>query len=319
MKTMDPADDARHALAEKPHARESLAFVVGIPTEQVAFIAYTWVNDESKAGCALAVFGPGVGGDPVFEHADGLEVPREMGFDAWNVAPMTVRHTAPLLSAEIAFAGERASVSYTFEGMHDAYNYGQSPGGCPWYLADDRFEQSGRVTGTLTIGDRSMPFDQTGHRDHSWGTRNWGAIQHWKWIWAQTPVGAAVHILESFGLGERRVIGYVHKDGKMAEVTGLRDAEFDLDAQLMHSRYSGRLIDDAGRETTMTYAGHSAFVFPVSPEATMHEVACTATIDGVDAIGHVEMGWPNDYLNRAQADPGITARFTAPVSAASQS
>ncbi|MHB8692786.1 MAG: DUF7064 domain-containing protein [Solirubrobacteraceae bacterium] len=309
MRAMDPADDARHTLEEKPHARESLAFVVGIPSEQVAFIAYTWVGAESKAGCALAVFGPGVGSDPVFEHADGIDVPRDMGFDAWEVGPMTVRHGTPLVSAEIAFAGERASVSYAFDGMHDAYNYAQSSGGCPWYLADDRFEQSGWVKGTLTIGSRTIAFDQTGHRDHSWGTRNWGAIQHWKWLWAQTPAGSAVHIIETIGLGDRKVIGYVHKDGEMAGVTGLRGANYDLDAQIMHSRYSGTLTDDAGRETTMTYTGHSNFVFPVSPEATMHEVACTATIDGVDGIGHVEMGWPRDYLERAQADPGIKARF----------
>ena len=221
MKSLDPAHDARHRLDHTPNARESLAFVVGIAEAQVAFIAYTWVNDQSRAGAALAVFGPGVGGEPIFEACDGIEVPREMGFDSWSVGPMTVRHGEPLVGAEIAFAGERASVSYRFSGMHDAYNYGQSPGGCPWYLADDRFEQSGWVTGTLTIGDREIPFDQTGHRDHSWGTRNWGAIQHWKWIWAQTPAGAAVHVIETIGLGERRVIGYVHKDGVTAEVTAL--------------------------------------------------------------------------------------------------
>ena len=51
---------------------------------------------------------------------------------------MTVKHGEPLNTAEIAFAGRQASVSYTFEGMHPAYNYGAHPEGCPWYLADDR-------------------------------------------------------------------------------------------------------------------------------------------------------------------------------------
>ncbi|WP_026910921.1 DUF7064 domain-containing protein [Patulibacter minatonensis] len=306
---MDPADDARHPLEHKPDARESLAFVVGIPEAEVAFIAYTWVNDASQAGSALAVFGPGVGGDPIFEVVDGIDVPRDMGFDAWQVGAITVRHGKPLVEASIDFAGEAASVSYTFEGMHEAYNYGQAPGGCPWYLADDRFEQSGWVKGVLRIGDREIPFEQTGHRDHSWGTRNWGAIQHWKWIWAQTPDGTAVHAIETFGLGKREVLGYVHKDGVIAEVVGLEDDAYDLDPRIMHSEYRGVLIDDAGRRTAMTYRGHSNFVFPVSANCTMHEVAMVATIDGVDGIGHVEMGWPRQYLEDAQADAGITAHY----------
>lgn len=306
---LDPVNDARHELVDQPNARESLAFVVGIAEAQCAFIAYTWVNAESKAGSALAVFGPGVGDEPVFEHADGIPVPADQGFDDWRAGAITVRHGEPLKQASIAFAGEHASVDYTFEGMHDAYNYGQHPSGCPWYLADDRFEQSGRVKGTLTIGDRVVEFDQTGHRDHSWGTRNWGAIQHWKWIWAQTPEGSAVHILESFGLGVREVHGYVHKDGVIAEVVGLKDATFDIGPDLFHKDYAATLVDNEGRETTMTYRPHSRFAFPVSPEATMHEVSMIATIDGVEGPGHVEMGWPNDYLKRAQADPGIAARF----------
>ena len=77
----------------------------------------------------------------------------------------------------------------------------------------------------------------------------------------------------------------------------------------MHSRFSGALVDDAGRRTEMRYAAHSRFVFPVSPECTMHEVSMVAEIDGVTGPGHVEMGWPSDYLARAQSDPGIRARF----------
>jgi hypothetical protein len=302
---IDPVHDARHVLADTPNARESLAFVVGIPEARAAFIAYTWVNALSEAGAALAVFGPGIGREtPVFEAVDGLEV-GDLGFADWKVGPMRVRHDEPLHSAEISFAGTDASVSYTFTGMHPAYNYGAHPDGCPWYLAEDRYEQSGHVHGTLRIGERVIAFDSTGHRDHSWGTRNWGAIQHWKWIWAQTPAGAAVHLLETFGLGRRQTFGYVFKGGTMAEITDVTEASFDLTPDLMHEQYSATVRDDLERTTTITCRGHSAFVFPVSPEATMHEVAMHATIDGVAGPGHVEMGWPNDYLARAQGDEGV--------------
>ena len=32
--------------------------------------------------------------------------------------------------------------------------------------------------------------DRVGHRDHSWGHRDWGAPQHWKWFVAYTPTAA---------------------------------------------------------------------------------------------------------------------------------
>ena len=32
-----------------------------------------------------------------------------------------------------------------------------------------------------------------GHRDHSWGVRDWGVPQHWKWFVAYTESGRALN------------------------------------------------------------------------------------------------------------------------------
>jgi hypothetical protein len=307
--TLDVAHDARHRLSDVPDARESLAFVVSLPEERISFIAYTWVDAAGRAGTALAVWGPGVGAEPIFEVVDGLDVPADQGFDDWRVGPIHVRHGEPLQAAELEFAGEAASLTYRFEALHPPYSYGSHADGCPWYLAEDRFEQAGAVRGVLRIGDREIAYDTTGHRDHSWGTRNWGAIQHWKWVWCQTGTDVAVHVMEVVGLGLRQVFGYVLKDGEMAEVTAVEDVAYALGADLMHRSYEATVHDDAGRVTTLGFAAHASFVFPVSPVCTMHEVGMTATIDGVRGPGHVEMGWPADYLRRAQSDAGVAARL----------
>jgi hypothetical protein len=157
------------------------------------------------------------------------------------------------------------------------------------------------------VAGRTIAFDTTGHRDHSWGTRNWGAIQHWKWILVQTPAGDAVHLMETVGLGEHRVLGYVFKGGTFAGITGVSDLAYDLRPDLMHTSLASTVHDDAGRDTALRFEAAAEFVFPVSPTCTMHEVAMRASIDGVPGPGHVEMGWPLDYLERAQADPGVAA------------
>jgi hypothetical protein len=255
------------------------------------------------------VFGPAVGDTPVFDVVDGIDVPADMGFDDWKVGGITVHHRDPLQGADVTFEGADASLAYRFDAIHPAYAYGANAGGCPWYLAADRFEQSGTVSGSVTVGGRTIDYDATGHRDHSWGTRNWGAIQHWKWILAQTGDDVGVHVMETVALGERRVFGYVSKGRVHAEVTGIEDLRFELDPDLMHRSVDLVAVDDAGRRTELSFRRATRFVFPVSPTCTMHEVSMHATVDGVAGPGHVEMGWPKAYLEQAQADEGVRSHL----------
>lgn len=308
---LSPVHDARHHLAGAPDARESLAFVLPLPAEELGVIIYSWVTGEGKAGSLLAVFGPGLDGDPIVEVVDGIEVPPGMGFDDWCVGAMRIQHGEPLWSAGVHFAGERLELEYHFEGIHPAYAYGGHADGCPWYLADDRFEQSGTARGVLRVDGRAIPFDTTTHRDHSWGTRNWGAPLHWKWVLAQAGPEVGVHFIAAEALGRTELRGYVHKDGLTAEVIAVEDEDFVLGPDLMQRRYSADLLDDAGRTTTLTLVARAAFPFLVSPVLTLNEVSMEATVDGQPGVGHIEMAWPKEYVERARADAGTVAHLEA--------
>src|SRR5438094_599627 len=82
--------------------------------------------------------------------------------------------------------------------------------------ADGRFEQSGRVQGTLRVAGRTIPFDTTAHRDHSWGTRDWSSLHHWKWISGQggpgpgAPEGTVLtfNAFKGLALGQVDINGY---------------------------------------------------------------------------------------------------------------
>ena len=73
---IDPVHDGRHALPDKAHARESIPYIVVLPEHGIAFFTYTWVNGNSEAGAALAVFGPGVGGPHIQQRLADRQIGR---------------------------------------------------------------------------------------------------------------------------------------------------------------------------------------------------------------------------------------------------
>lgn len=293
---LDPLNDRRHSLSDTPNARESLVFMLQLPEHDVAAFVYTWVSGDSKAGAAFCIYGPAVGEQAIFEVVDGIPVPREQGFDDWRVGGVHVRHGEPLRVADVSYIGEGVSLFYHFEAMHPAYNYGSNAGGCPQWFANDRFEQSGRVRGVLRFAGREIPFDTFGHRDHSWGTRDWGIAQHWKWLEAQAAPDVAVHVFECSALGKNTVHGYVQRDGKIAEVTAV-DSSFEHDPRLLHKSIRMVVTDSAGRTTTVIGKTYAMFEFKVSPLATLNEGSMSIEIDGVKGVGHVEMSWPKFYID----------------------
>lgn len=297
---LEACHDARHVLSDSAHARESLVFMLQIPEAEVACFVYTWVSGHGKAGSAFVVYGPGVG-ETVADFCDGVDVPVTAGFDDWQVGRVLVRHGEPWRSASVTVAaGGRASLRYDFEAVHPPYAYGQHRDGCPGWVAENRIEQSGRVRGVLSIDGREIPFDTMGHRDHSWGTRDWFFSQHWKWLEAQAGAERVVHFWEVEALGRKVLRGYVVKDGEMAEVTRV-DIRFEHDQQLVHRRISATVLDDLGRETQVEGATFAWYPFAVSPLVTLHEASMAVSIDGRRGVGHVEMAWPKAYLEHVTA------------------
>ena len=293
---LGPEHDLRHKLGNESHARESLVFMLQLAEENIAAFIYTWVSGDNKAGAALSVYGSGVGKEPIFEICDGILVPSDMDFDDWHVGDVQVRHRLPLESAEVHYSGQKASIEYQFEAMHPAYNYGSSPEGCPTWMATDRFEQSGRVKGVLRLGERTIPFETFGHRDHSWGTRDWGQVQQSKWLEAQAGPDVALNVFQYMAVGRTGFMGYIQKEGRIEQVTDVR-VDFTLDPMFYHTEMAFVIEDAAGRVTTVRTKLFALFEFEVSPLYTLNEGSMIVEIDGEPGVGHVEMGWSKAYLD----------------------
>lgn len=287
--------DGRHVLADSPFSRESIPYVVVLPDEGVVANSYTWVDRQGQAGGIFFLFGPGVEGGSIVELFDTVAVSPDQNFDDWKVGGLHFRQDLALQHADVAVRGKRASIEFQFDAVHPAYAYGFHPDGCPSYIADNRTEQTGRVKGVLEIDNRRIPFDTTGVRDHSWGTRDWKIPQHWKWMHAQAGPDVAVHIFQIQALGRVETRGYVLRDGLFSEA---RSAEFDFTTtdRYFHATLSCTIRDSMDRTTRLEGAcfGHHAFL--PNPDTTLNQGAMTCTIEGKAGSGYVEFLWPTEYL-----------------------
>lgn len=295
---LEPKDDLRHSLRPGPFSRESLFHNVLLPDDGLMAFLYTWVNADDQGGYLFAV----VGEDDhryAFGAADGIDVGRA-DFDDWAVGGAWLRHTELLQRAEFGAATDTATLTARFEGLHEAFDYARNEDGCPDFVADNRFEQAARVTGELVLDGRRIPFDTTGHRDHSWGTRDWASMQDWKWVSAQTVDGSAqLNVMVLHARGETTVHGYVVVDGELSPVASVR-TKADFDRNWWQTGLGMTVLDAAGRTTVISATRYALLAFEAGPMA-LREAGCRATLDGRDALLHFECGWDAAYA-AAQAE-----------------
>jgi hypothetical protein len=278
--------------------RESLAYLLPLPDLGLGVIVYTWVHAAGKdgkgrAGSMAVVYGPGVD-ETVSEASDGILVPDSMGFEDWRVGSITLNAARDAMSTHLKFAGERISLEYEFTGINPPFAFVRHPGGCPSWLADDRSEQGGRVVGSLVLDGVRHEFDTFGHRDHSWGTRDWGGATHWKW-WNIMAPDASIHLMELQYFGKTTLHGYVHRDGVTSVITDY-DIDVEFDGQVMQQKLDGTITDEDGR-VTRVHTSHGADLhWPVSPHLTLHEASMYGEIEGAPGAAYIEMAWPPAYL-----------------------
>ncbi len=292
-------DDRRHRLDASPLARESLIFLLFLPEEELGVIAYTWVDGEGNAGSMGLVFGPDDRRYARF-HVEGVDMPEDADFDDWTVGPLHVAHGVPHQDAHVTFEYEGVSLDYNFQASTPAFTYHDNRDGCPAFLADNRLEQSGTVHGTLTIGDRVVEFDTTGHRDHSWGTRDWTAFHHYKWINIQAP-GIAVNLMHGLAVDQLWQLGYVDRDGQQSPIVSI-DARLERDAE--HWSYTSlelTLVDELGRTTEVTGGPRTSLAVWPAGGLQSHDAAGPCVVAGVPGIVHVEEGWRPDFVAQRKA------------------
>ncbi|MEW6439996.1 MAG: hypothetical protein AB1640_03595 [bacterium] len=115
-------------------------------------------------------------------------------------------------------------------------------------VASEHYEQVGEVAGSITIGGRTISFQGSGQRDHSWGERDWKAPRGWTWLTAQFGKDLGFNLSRVMIRSLDLFNGYVSRNGRNYRLRRARlETAFEADGQTQKS-IRIRLQDTSGWE-----------------------------------------------------------------------
>jgi hypothetical protein len=232
----------------------------------------------------------------VFHRAEGVPMSPDDDFTDWTVGPLTVRHGDPHKTAHVGFSHEGTSLDYSFQAINPPFSYHDNADGCPAFLADDRLEQCGLVQGRLVVGDRTIDFDTTGHRDHSWGTRDWLAFHHYKWVNVQAGPDIAVNFMHGLAMDRQYQLGYVYRDGQQSPVAAIEAQVQRDDDRYAYTAARFVVTDEQGRVTEIETGDRTSLIIWPAGGLVSRDGASRCTVAGQPGIVHVEEGWVPEFV-----------------------
>jgi hypothetical protein len=150
-----------------------------------------------------------------------------------------------------------------------------------------RYEIPCRVSGAVRIGDEEVQFAGPGQRDHSWGPRDWFAVD-WMWCALHLDDGSHVH-----AVGIPRIpgygVGYVQKDGRLEELESVRAREEVAEDGLITR--AEVTLDPVGLALEIEPVSFGAVLFTAPDGRTSHfpRAMCrVSTSDGRRGAGWIE-------------------------------
>ncbi len=296
-----PQDDFRHRPGPGGKMRDSLFWEMIMPDEKLGFQAYLYLAGTGQAGFNVIVWGEEQ--KPyVLELGQG-DAGQDMDFDDFRLKGLSLSQPELRKTAHLRYEGEGIKLDYQFTALHEAFSFRQNPMGLPKWFAENRFEQTGWVKGFLEFGGRRVEWNRIGHRDHSWGTRQWGVPHHWKWLIAYTPDGS--HIVNAWiyiAKGEIGYAGYVVSDGELTPIASIQH-HADYDDDMGQLRLEADILDTQGRITRLEMQRFGLVRLPTNDkmDTMIMEAACHAQINGHAAAGQFETHWPKSYVNYLSA------------------
>ena len=178
---------------------------------------------------------------------------------------LTFTMREPLARWHIGLTG-RDEVDLTWTAFHEPHDYHdglQALGATDeeLALAPAHFEQCGEVRGHVDIGGRRHEIEGLGHRDKSWGPRDWNGVIGWEWLSAQFGTDLAFNATVWYPPGADATIpgGFVTRDGENRALVATRvDYEW---TRLEHvpARATITFTDDQGEEYVVTATALAQF------------------------------------------------------------
>ncbi len=295
MGRLRPEDDLRHDISGSDHGRESLFWVLPLPAHDLLLLNYAWINADGTCGRFVALAGKDPANPHVLDMQDGIPLGGD-DFGDCDFGGLKVRLPELMKRSELSYAGDNLSFDLAFDAIHEPFSYHDNPDGCPSWLADDRFEQSLTVKGTLNADGREIEIDTTAHRDHSWGNRDWEVLHHWKWINAQDGSDTTVNAYTNVLLGDLTVNGYLYKAGLLSPLVEV-DVRTEFGPAFVQHGIEATFVDAEGRRAELKGRINTGMHLDFGP-IFVNETGCTGELDGRPVPYLFECGWEPGYIKR---------------------
>jgi len=191
---------------------------------------------------------------------------------------------------EIQIQERRYQLNYTWTGRFPVYEY---PGGwrIPNILEQNHYEQSGIVKGTFTFKNGTKrKINGFGHRDHSWGVRNWVHIDEWYWISVQFENGKIALNSWLNKVGDKN---YIHGFISSADQnTAIQSIEVKMTSQDKNSRNPSSAVFKLEDQNGENYILKAETMYLITLPQSSEEGICNIyeTVSKFDLNGEVGYG-----------------------------
>lgn len=209
---ISPLDEDLHVPGSAPHWQESYYFNwADLDDGSFGLTRIGFHEDGSRADALLLTVRDG---EPESLYASiGVEV-SPPAYEAMkggvSVSELAYEMVEPLQKWRVRLAGSPL-IDLTWTAFMPAFDFAED--GTFGDLAHHHFEQCGTVSGTITVGDVERDVSGVGHRDKSWGPRNWSGASGWEWMSAQFGSDLAFNVSIVFDGDTPIHRGFVYRDG----------------------------------------------------------------------------------------------------------
>lgn len=292
-------DEYKHDFKTFPaHHNESWYFNLIDPADDLYFItriSFEMAEKKSRIMLILLFEGKisGYANDIPFD-----KMPDTLDFDS-KVKYYCIK---PMKKWRITYQDRKFELDVTFEGRFPVYNYlsHEDPLTSIKELgiellertAQQHYEQGMKVTGTLVLkkNGEKININCLGHRDHSWGTRDWAKIDKWYWFSAQFNDETINSFRIEFS-GKALINGFYSNKGGNISIKNVEvKTETKEDGKTpMASEYI--LIDKNGKKRILESNTIQSIYLPLPSKEGLTEIyeqIATFKIDGKEGNGIAE-------------------------------
>ena len=116
---------------------------------------------------------------------------------------------------EISFHSKKCKISLTFHPLNKIYQYIENEDNNRFErIGTQHYEQSGFFSGEIVLNNERIQFNNSaGHRDHSWGIRDWACIENYRLFCCTFSTNLSINLWEGIMNSKPFIKGYVF-DGK---------------------------------------------------------------------------------------------------------